>query len=119
MAAKKITELSAITEVANEDLLMGVDVSDTTASVDGTNKKFTKASFIQGIVPVGTIVMHGGDTVPVGWLECDGTNVSRTTFADLFGVVGTDYGVGDGSTTFGLPEIASTSTTLSYYVIKY
>lgn len=39
-----------------------------------------------------------------GWLYCDGTDISRTTYATLFDVIGTTYGVGDGSTTFGLPD---------------
>lgn len=44
-----------------------------------------------------------GVTPQVGWLVCDGSAVSRTTYADLFAVIGTKYGVGDGSTTFNLP----------------
>jgi microcystin-dependent protein len=42
--------------------------------------------------------------IPDGWLYCDGTAVSRTAFADLFSIVGTTYGPGDGSTTFNLPD---------------
>lgn len=44
-------------------------------------------------------------TAPTGWLLCDGTNVSRTTYADLFAVIGTTYGPGDGSTTFNVPDM--------------
>ena len=44
------------------------------------------------------------ETVPDGYLECDGSAVSRTTYAVLFAVVGDLYGVGDGSTTFNLPD---------------
>lgn len=46
------------------------------------------------------------DTAPTGWLICDGAAVSRTTYADLFAVIGTTYGSGDGSTTFNLPPMA-------------
>lgn len=46
------------------------------------------------------------DTAPTGWLICDGSAVSRTTYADLFAVIGTTYGAGDGSTTFGLPNLS-------------
>lgn len=52
--------------------------------------------------------MWGGDyqdTPPTGYLHCNGQTVSRTTYAALFAVVGTTYGVGDGSTTFGLPDL--------------
>lgn len=41
---------------------------------------------------------------PSGWLECDGSAVSRTTYADLFAYLGTTYGAGDGSSTFNLPD---------------
>lgn len=47
------------------------------------------------------------NSVPTGWLSCDGSAVSRTTYAKLFGVVGTAYGPGDGSTTFNLPNYNS------------
>jgi microcystin-dependent protein len=46
-----------------------------------------------------------GATAPTGWLLCDGTAVSRTTYLDLFNLVGTTYGVGDGSTTFNTPNM--------------
>ena len=52
----------------------------------------------------GIISEYGGTTAPLGYLMCDGTAVSRTTYAALFAVVGTAYGVGDGSTTFNLPD---------------
>ena len=48
MGAKKITELATITEVANDDILVGVDVSDTSGSAQGTNKKFTKSALLDG-----------------------------------------------------------------------
>src|SRR5690606_12484509 len=44
-------------------------------------------------------------TVPGGWLECDGAAVSRTTYSRLFGRISDDYGPGDGSTTFNLPDL--------------
>lgn len=46
-----------------------------------------------------------GGSPDVGWLLCDGSAVSRTTYADLFGVISTTFGVGDGSTTFNLPDM--------------
>jgi len=55
--------------------------------------------------PSGVMTMYGGTTAPRGWLLCDGTAISRTQFANLFGVVGTLYGTGDGSTTFNLPDM--------------
>lgn len=55
--------------------------------------------------PVGSILPFAGSTIPDNYLECDGSAVSRTTYADLFAVIGTTYGAGDGSTTFNLPNI--------------
>lgn len=54
--------------------------------------------------PVGAIQAFGGSTAPLGWLMCDGSAVSRTTYAALFAVIGTRYGSGDGSTSFNLPS---------------
>lgn len=56
-------------------------------------------------VPTGTISMFGGATAPAGWLNCDGAAVSRTIFSDLFAIVGTTYGAGDGAATFNLPDL--------------
>lgn len=54
--------------------------------------------------PVGSKLDHFGATAPTGFLACDGAAVSRATYAALFAVVSTTYGVGDGSTTFNLPD---------------
>ena len=56
------------------------------------------------VVNVGTIQTYGGNTAPDGWLICDGSAISRTLYAELFAVIGTTYGVGDGSTTFNIPN---------------
>lgn len=55
-------------------------------------------------VPVGTIVPYMGTTAPAGWLLCDGSVISRTTYANLFSVIGNSCGNGNGSTTFNLPD---------------
>ena len=57
----------------------------------------------QDKVSAGFISSFAGSSAPVGWLICDGSAVNRTTYADLFAVIGTTYGAGDGSTTFNLP----------------
>lgn len=56
---------------------------------------------------VGAVVAFAGRTSPDGWLLCDGSAVSRTTYAALFAVIGTTYGSGDGSTTFNLPNLTN------------
>lgn len=55
-------------------------------------------------VPTAAIFAFPATTIPSGYLECDGSAVSRTAYADLFAIIGTSYGVGDGSTTFNLPD---------------
>lgn len=55
--------------------------------------------------PIGVIQAFAGSTAPGHWFLCDGTTVSRTTNAKLFAVIGTTYGVGDGTTTFNLPDL--------------
>lgn len=54
----------------------------------------------------GMIYMFAGSSAPEGFLICDGTAVSRTTYSALFDAIGTTYGTGDGSTTFNLPDLS-------------
>jgi len=54
---------------------------------------------------VGEVAFFAMTTPPTGWLKCDGTAVSRTTYAALFTALGTTYGAGNGSTTFNLPDL--------------
>lgn len=58
-------------------------------------------------VPVGAIEGFGNNTAPIGWLECVGQTVSRTTYASLFALIGTSFGAGDGVSTFHLPDLRS------------
>lgn len=60
--------------------------------------------------PLGTINAFGGTTAPDGWLLCQGQAISRTDYADLFAIIGTNFGSGDGSTTFNLPDMREATT---------
>ncbi len=62
------------------------------------------AAIATSSVPSGTMFDYAGVTVPAGYLLCDGSAVSRTTYAALFFALGTRWGAGDGSTTFNLPD---------------
>jgi len=56
---------------------------------------------------IGTVLPYGkGSSPPTNWLMCDGAAVSRTTYSILFALVGTTFGVGDGSTTFNVPDMS-------------
>jgi len=76
------------------------------ANYEATKYDFSGASLtgIEG-VNTGLIVPWGNNSTPSGFLDCDGSAVSRSTYAALFAIVGTTYGVGDGSTTFNLPDL--------------
>jgi microcystin-dependent protein len=56
-------------------------------------------------LPAGAVMSFAMNSAPAGWLAADGSNVSRTTYAALFSAISTTYGVGDGSTTFALPDL--------------
>lgn len=62
------------------------------------------ATDVAPLLPPGSIIMWGNDTAPTGWLLCDGSAVSRSTYAALFAILSTSFGVGDGSSTFNLPD---------------
>jgi Microcystin-dependent protein len=57
--------------------------------------------------PVGAVMMWMTATAPSGWALCNGTLLSRTTFRNLFDVIGVSYGIGDGITTFATPNMVS------------
>lgn len=59
--------------------------------------------------PIGSILMYAGSTAPSGYLICDGSAVSRATYAGLFVVIGTDFGNGNGISTFNLPDYCGRS----------
>jgi len=93
------------TTVSNGDLLLVEDSDDSY-----NKKKMTAATF--GAVITGTILPYAsadGDpsNLPSGYLYCNGDAVSRTTYSDLFAVCGTAFGVGDGSTTFNVPDMSN------------
>ena len=58
-----------------------------------------------GAIDTGGVVAISTTTVPFGFFECDGSTISRTTYATLFATIGTTFGAGDGSTTFKLPDL--------------
>lgn len=57
------------------------------------------------LLPPGLIAPYGASTAPTGWLLCDGSAVSRSTYAALFAVLSTEFGAGNGSTTFNVPDL--------------
>lgn len=82
--------------------------NDASASIATT--QFVQAAIARAsIVPPGQYGLFAMSSLPAGWLLCDHAAVSRTTYAALFGQIGTTYGVGDGTTTFNLPPWSTNS----------
>ena len=84
-------------------------------SVNVYNKNEDKLNLVAGgtlyaDAPIGSIQAYGGTTAPTGWLLCQGQAVSRTTYSELFAVIGESFGVGDGSATFNLPDLREATT---------
>jgi microcystin-dependent protein len=80
--------------------------SDAVAGVLNQNDYLTKNDFELFTTPIGGVTTFAGTASPSSkWAICDGTAVSRTTYSTLFTVIGTTYGVGDGTTTFNLPNL--------------
>jgi microcystin-dependent protein len=96
---------------ANGDVVgPGSATNNNIAVFDGATGKLIKdggatIASLQNQVPVGTVLPFAGTAEPAGYLFCFGQAVSRTTYAALFTALSTTYGVGDGSTTFNLPDL--------------
>lgn len=82
------------------------------AEADTDNTKFmtplrTKQAInvLMNAIPVGTILPFAGNSIPSGFLACNGAAVSRTTYSALFSAIGTTYGGGNGSSTFNVPQL--------------
>lgn len=88
-----------------DNLNTGPDIQVATGGIKFSDSTIqTTAAGSSSIVPSGTIIMYGGAAAPSGWLLCDGSAVSRDTYANLFTAISTTFGVGDGSTTFNVPD---------------
>jgi microcystin-dependent protein len=77
--------------------------SDPTTALQAATK-----AYVDLASPAGIIAPFAGTTAPSGWLKCEGQAISRATYATLFAAIGTTWGVGDGSTTFNVPDLRGT-----------
>ena len=80
----------------NNNLCIGLTCISEADLIDLKEKNFDR---------IGAIIPFAGNNIPDGYLLCDGSAVSRTTFRNLFNVIGSTYGGGDGSTTFNIPDL--------------
>lgn len=92
------TEILGIDDTAASGISKGTNINSIIAAV--------RKSILEDFLPIGTQAPYYSGSLPSShWLLCNGQAVSRTTYADLFAVIGTVFGVGDGSTTFNLPDM--------------
>lgn len=118
-------ELNPIfTADSSDEVLLQVDGESRRATLNTLRSVFAEANSEITIISndgleVGMYADFAGDTAPVSYLVCDGSAVSREEYSELFSVIGTKYGAGDGSTTFNLPNkierFAQGSTTVGEY----
>jgi len=99
--------------------LHGGEAEDAGLSIFDQNNKYAPVSAnlvsqstIQGtdtdvapLLPAGSVIAWPSTTIPAGWLRCNGQAVNRTTYAALFAITSTNYGIGDGSLTFNVPDL--------------
>lgn len=103
MAAIQAADLPSSIDAAK---IGGGAVSNTEFSyMDGVTSAIQTQLDGKTSMPAGVMAIWGTASAPTGWLICDGTAVSRSTYAALFAVIGTTYGTGNGSTTFNLPNL--------------
>ena len=93
-----------------------IPLTDSGVGVIGTSRRYAREDHIHPAVamPTGTIIDFSGAVAPAGFLACPlvATNISRVTYAALFAAIGTLWGAGDGSTTFGMPYFPENYTSL-------
>lgn len=109
---------------SSPEISLNVGFAETVAVPSGTSQQFfvlqtesvlwrtqpiyyrAHVCFLLEDVPlIGEITYIAYDVLPAGWLDCDGSQVSRTTYAALFALIGTTWGPGDGMTSFNLPDL--------------
>lgn len=90
-----------------EGLTKGNMATDSILVIDASGVVKTVSSFNLAIADqtVGTVTAFAANSIPADYLECDGSAVSRTTYAKLFSLIGTTYGPGNGTSTFNLPDL--------------
>ena len=116
MAISSVTQGNVITTDKINEIITAANGAGVKLAVSGTTlylkngagTNLSNVSVVAAALPAGTVVAFAANATPTGgFLLCNGSNVSRTTYANLFSAIGTVYGEGDGSTTFTLPSLAN------------
>ena len=116
----KRQEFDDLTAVSMTELYLVEEPLDDVPTEDSENPITSGGVYtaLQGVkIPIGGIILYADTTAaPTGWLVCDGSAVSRTTYADLYDLIGDTYGSGDGSTTFNVPDLQTAP--IGAYIIR-
>lgn len=94
---------------ANNVLLLGeagIETDTRAVKIGNGSSAWNSLDYVMGDLQVGTMIDWVGSSVPAGFLVCNGAAVSRSTYAKLYGSIGTKWGSGNGSTTFNVPNIS-------------
>ena len=93
--ASLVSSQSVLSSIQSNQTIMNGEIAAVNAVIaSGVN-----------VIPIGTILSFPGAAAPSGFLICDGGLISRSTYYALFAIIGTTYGVGNGTTTFGIPDM--------------
>ena len=108
IAARSITAAQIASKTITGDQLATNTVTSVqiaTNTITPENLIATYRAFINSMSPPGTVAGFAGTNAPDGWLICDGQEVNRLAYSTLFSTIGVIYGVGDGTSTFNLPNL--------------
>jgi microcystin-dependent protein len=104
-ATSPLTTKGDLYTYSTSDTRLGVGADGTTLVADSAEATGLKWAAPAGGNPAGTVIFYAANAAPTGFLKSNGAAVSRSTYADLFTAIGTTFGVGDGSTTFNVPDL--------------
>jgi microcystin-dependent protein len=101
----KLNDARTVSEIVDADIKSDAAIAGTKLADDSVVLQKLATAVRESLLPAGAVQAFAMNSAPAGWLEADGTAVSRTDYAALFSALGTTYGAGDGSTTFALPDL--------------
>lgn len=100
--SKALDTTTLVVDQANDRIGIGISSPTQKLDVVGTVKATAFSGY--GVTPIGSVTAYAGSSAPTGWLLCDGSTVSQTTYADLYALIGTTYGPASGGN-FTLPDL--------------
>ncbi len=99
-------KLNSILDVGSGTIISNEERSKLAAIASLTDEQISILNNLESVgAPLGSILIWPTSTIPTNYLECNGAALSRAQYSDLYGIIGTRYGVGDGSSTFNIPDL--------------